>query len=330
MTQQPLLFPLPALLRGVSRSFYVSIRLLPAGLRQPIAVGYLLARAADTIADTTTLPAAGRLEKLEALVELIEGRAPAGTAGALAASFAPLQQDEDERALILALPSCLAWLDALTPPDREEVRAVLRLITRGQALDIERFDSGGPARALRNAQELDEYTYLVAGCVGEFWTRLCARHVPGFARLPQEEMLALGRDYGMGLQLVNILRDAGADLDAGRCYFPQDELAAAGLLPEQIKSRPDLFTPVRDRWLARAQERLERGMRYAEAVHGRRVRAASALPALLGARTQRKVKMPRSEVHGILAGLAFTLAGRRALQRSFQRLQVRGWDNPGQ
>eukprot|EP01034_Spumella_vulgaris_P003029 gene3029-3914_t len=38
-----------ALLRGVSRSFYVSIRLLPGPLREPVAAAYLLARATDTI-----------------------------------------------------------------------------------------------------------------------------------------------------------------------------------------------------------------------------------------------------------------------------------------
>ena len=98
-------------------------------------------------------------------------------------------------------------------------------------------------------------------------------------------MRELGRDYGMGLQLVNILRDAGADLAAGRCYFPADELAAAGLRPEDILSHPDRFEPIWERWSARAHSRLELGIRYADAVGSRRVRAASALPALLGLRT---------------------------------------------
>ena len=60
------------LLRGVSRSFYLSIRLLPAPLRGPIAVGYLLARATDTVADTTALPLADRLQLLSALMAAID------------------------------------------------------------------------------------------------------------------------------------------------------------------------------------------------------------------------------------------------------------------
>src|SRR5262249_60616877 len=128
--------------------------------------------------------------------------------------------------------------------DRDDVRAVLEKITHGQMLDLHRFDNPSQVRALQSAAELDEYTYLVAGCVGEFWTRLCFRHLRDFASLIQDEMLALGRRYGMGLQLINVLRDAGGDLRAGRSYFPEDGLRAIGLRPCQILCRPDTFRPI--------------------------------------------------------------------------------------
>ena len=338
---------MPRLLRGVSRSFGLSIRLLPTALRQPISVAYLLARATDTIADTAGIPAPQRRDSLCKLAGAIEGTAdPSAVTSGLSIAFAPQQRDEKERDLIIALPYCLRWLDALPSDDRDSIRAVLRHITRGQALDLERFGDGATLRALETAAQLDEYTYLVAGCVGEFWTELCLRHLPGFARAPQERMREWGRAYGMGLQLVNILRDAGADLAAGRCYFPTDELAAAGLEPQDIALHPDRFAPVRARWQDKAQERLALGMRYADAVNNRRVRAASALPALLGARTLallgeagagalgRTVKMPRSEVRWIMARLALTLAGRAPLQAQFARLgggaPADGWDNRAQ
>ena len=38
-----------------------------------------------------------------------------------------------------------------------------------------------------------------------------------------------GSRYGQGLQLINILRDAGTDLRHGRCYLPADELQALGI-----------------------------------------------------------------------------------------------------
>ncbi len=150
-------------------------------------------------------------------------------------------------------------------------------------------------------------------------------------------MRELGRAYGMSLQLVNILRDTGPDLAQGRCYFPAPELAAAGVAPAQILAAPERFEPVWRAWEAKARDGLASGMKYVDAVHSRRVRAATALPALLAARTltlmreagperlKRKVKVPRAEVRRMMVRLALTLAGREPTQALYVRL---GWDNP--
>ena len=53
------------LLRGVSRSMYLSLRALPAGVRDSMGLGYLLCRAADTIADTRLVPKDQRLKAVE-------------------------------------------------------------------------------------------------------------------------------------------------------------------------------------------------------------------------------------------------------------------------
>ena len=56
---------LTALLRDVSRSFYLTLRVLPAAIRPQIGLAYLLARTTDTIADTELVPVEGRLAALE-------------------------------------------------------------------------------------------------------------------------------------------------------------------------------------------------------------------------------------------------------------------------
>src|SRR5205823_3026042 len=203
----------------------------------------------------------------------------------LIASFVPLQANDSERQLLESLPDCLAWLEQMEQADRTDIRVVLEQIARGHMLDLERFDDPQEIRALTTAADLDEYTYLVAGCVGEFWTRLCFRHVRNFATLGEDEMLALGKRYGMALQLINVLRDAGADLRAGRCYFPEYELTAAHLTASQIFSEPQRFEPIYRTWLEKAKSGLESGMQYSRAIENRRVRAATVLPALIGART---------------------------------------------
>lgn len=290
-----------ALLRGVSRSFFLSVRLLPRALRRPVSLGYLLARASDTIADAPGLTPAERLQALDAFLSAVHGRGEPPPATAVRGATA------DEQRLLDALPDCIAWLTGLSTDDRSDVRTVLGHITRGQRLDIERFGSASAQTpvALATSMDLDGYTYLVAGCVGEFWTKLGFRHLPGFASMPEGEMLELGRRYGMALQLINVLRDADADLALGRRYLPASD--------------------PRDAWFDRAQAGLECGMRYVGALRHARVRVASALPALIGARTLALLraqgagaKMPRAEVRALLLRILFTLGSNRNLQREFQ------------
>jgi farnesyl-diphosphate farnesyltransferase len=316
------------ILRAVSRSFYLSLRALPRPLRDPLSLAYLLARATDTIADTPGLPAQVRAEALRNLVDAIQGTARTGEA--VRDSFAPLQSNATERALIEALPAALAWLDSLEDRDRSEVRAVLKKINRGQTLDLERF-SGAAMQALSTAADLDEYTYLVAGCVGEFWTRLCFAHVANFSDRPEAEMRELGVQYGQGLQLINILRDAGNDLRQGRSYFPGAELHSLGLIPEEILHNPARAEPIMRPWLQKAERGLGAGIDYACAIRPWRIRFATALPALIGARTLallreagseafiRRVKVPRVEIRKMIFASAF--ASPRSLRAAFQKLQ---------
>jgi farnesyl-diphosphate farnesyltransferase len=322
------------LLRSVSRSFYLSIRFLPALLREPIALAYLLARATDTVADTAQISTSVRVETLRLLSDGIQGTASGDVVADLTASFVSLQENASERRLLEALPDCLLWLEQMEHADRNDIRVVLEKITRGQMLDLERFADATEVRALGTAADLDEYTYLVAGCVGEFWTQLCFRHVRQFANRSEDEMLALGKSYGMALQVINVLRDAGSDLRAGRCYFPEHELSAVHLSPSEILSEPERFQPIYRAWLEKAKAGLALGMEYSRAIQNRRVRGATVLPALIGARTlslleasgpaalQRIVKVPRTEVRTMILSLALTVVSRRKMDAVFNRAKL--------
>ena len=318
------------ILRSVSRSFYLSIRVLPRPVRDPIALGYLLARATDTIADTAELDAALRMQQLAALAELIQAGREEGASEAIRDSFAPLQANPSERALIEALPQCVDWLRAIDEADRADIQRVLAPINQGQAFDVQRFGDRQRIVALQTAAELDEYTYLVAGCVGEFWTRVCFRKLPDFADRSQDEMVSLGSRYGKALQLINILRDIGADLRAGRCYLPAEQLRAISVAPEEITARPAAVTPILRVWQDSAAEGLRAGLDYACAIRPWRVRLATALPALIGVRTlallraagpeavSQRVKIDRAEVRRILLTTTATFASRATLRRQFE------------
>jgi len=271
------------------------------------------------------------METLELLSNGIQGTASRDVVAELVASFVSLQENGGERQLLKSLPNCIASLEGMEHADRTDIRLVLEKITRGQMLDLQRFDNSQEIHALSTAADLDEYTYLVAGCVGEFWTRLCFRHVRQFSSRSEDEMLALGKRYGMGLQLINVLRDAGSDLRAGRCYFPEHELSAAHVPPSQILSDSERFQPVYRTWLEKAKTGLTSGMEYSRAITNRRVRAATVLPALIGARTiallnaagpaalQRTVKVPRAEVRAMIVSLGLTLASQKRIDEIFDR-----------
>jgi farnesyl-diphosphate farnesyltransferase len=308
--------------------------MLPRPLRDPLSLAYLLARATDTIADTPEPPAELRIEALQNLAWVIQGTASRETAAGIGASFGPPQSNEAERALIDALPAALEWLELLDERDRCEVREVLGKINRGQMLDLERFgiDASTSVKALQTSGDLDEYTYLVAGCVGEFWTRICFAHVEKFCDRHEPAMLALGAQYGKGLQLINILRDAGSDLREGRCYLPAEELGLLGLAPNQVLTNHGRAEPVIQHWLEKAGRDLAAGLEYACAIRSWRVRLATALPALIGARTlsllraagsevfAHKVKVTRAEVREILLSITLKLASPHSLRKTFHRL----------
>jgi len=324
-------------LRSVSRSFYLSLRILPRPLRDPLSLAYLLARATDTVADTPGAPRGLRFDALQNLAQAIQGDTSIESAPGLRNSFVGLQSNEAERALLDAVPATLKWLALLDDGDRQEVRNVLSKINRGQRLDLERFSTSTSTsiKALPTSGDLDEYTYLVAGCVGEFWTRLCFAHLRNFSDRPETEMLALGGQYGKGLQLVNILRDMGTDLRAGRCYLPEDELRSLGLTADEILARPAGVESIMRQWREKAERGLTAGIDYAGAIRSRRVRFATALPALIGARTlflmreagagvfDRPVKVPRAEVRKIMASSALKLASTSSIRRTFDALQSR-------
>ena len=266
-----------ALLAAVSRSFFLTIRALPGSLQAPIATAYLLARATDTLADTDGVSVEERLSLLRELREVIRGSLPVQNLEPGLVRFRPLQKNAAERVLLERLAE--VWEDflQLKAADQAEVRWVLEQITQGQEEDLLVFGAGGGVRYLADAATVERYTWLVAGSVGEFWTRLCARKWPRFATLPTDKMRELGADFGRGLQLVNILRDRAEDLAQGRSYLPKEALV--------------------EEWMTRALFLLDRGWEYVLALRDWRLRFACALPVLIGVRTLRLLKEEQAKTH---------------------------------
>jgi farnesyl-diphosphate farnesyltransferase len=319
-----------ALLRSVSRSFYLTLRILPAAVRPQIGLAYLLARTTDTIADTELVSLEQRLAGLQALREQILGsRRETVDFGELARQ----QGLAAERVLLEKTGENLALLQSFQPADQKWIRDVLSIITSGQELDLRRFDGASAEQivALQTDSELDDYTYRVAGCVGEFWTKLCRAHLFPKAALDERTFLANGVRFGKGLQLVNILRDLPVDLRKGRCYLPADDISSAGLTPADLlnpANEPKL-RPLYRKYLDLATGHLSAGWTYTNTVPRRcaRVRLACAWPLLIGQETlellrrgnvldpQERIKVTRSQVRRIILRSLLAYPSKRAWER---------------
>ena len=303
------------LLKATSRSFYLTLRVLPAAVRPQIGLAYLLARTADTIADTELVPLEQRLDALKRLRERIQG---ASTAPLNFGALAQHQGLPAEKLLLEKTEDSLALFQSLSSADQQLLRAVLNTITGGQELDLRRFAGASAEKIimLETAAQLDDYTYRVAGCVGEFWTKICRAHLFPKPWIDDTQLIADGIRFGKGLQLINILRDLPADLKKGRCYLPADKLEQADLRPQIMLSPVNeaKFRPLFHEYLDRAESHLAAGWAYTNALpFGQfRVRLACAWPILIGLKTierlragnvlslQQGVKISRAEVRGII------------------------------
>lgn len=177
-------------------------------------LAFLACKAADTIADTELIPKSERLKLLDAYQEMF-ARPTDGFPQSIVSSVSkPSGGSSSEKALIEGLPALMEALSRLEPKDWLLIQELVLELTQGMQKDLE----GKPTQTL---EELDQYIYFVAGCVGKFWTKMMKSHF-SFSNNFGKESEFIGEKIGKGLQLVNILRDIPQDLKRGRSYIPKE------------------------------------------------------------------------------------------------------------
>lgn len=313
------------LLKRVSRSLYLSLRVLPAEVREAMGLGYLFCRAADTIADTRAVAVERRLDALERYRGAFDG-------GPVEPLDAP-QTDAAERELMARLPETIELWRRQPAAERALLREVVFGVIDGMRMDLSHFQGG--LRAFDDAAQLDRYCAFIGGAPGRFWTDLCLLRVP--ALRGRDELRDLGFRLGKGLQITNILRDLPKDLRIDRCYLPAPELREAGLAPADLLDAEAIgkLRPVLRRWLRWGLDHLEAGAAYVEAMPGMRLRAAVAWPLLLALQTlarvgraddllnvERLVKVTRGEVYAMLLGSPRTLSSTARFRKRFDALKA--------
>lgn len=310
---------LRSVLKQVSRSFYLTLAVLPSSLREPVALAYLLARAADTIADTRIIPRADRLRHLDLFREELDLLAASRLLEIPQALTGP-QPTAAERNLLLRLPECFRLFRGLPEEDRLRIRGLLLALTQGMQEDLRAFPGENQEHlaSLEARADLDRYTYYAAGCVGEFWTDMAMAHRPALRGWDAPAMRARGKRFGQGLQMTNVLRDLPRDLRIGRCYLPRQDLLALGLTPTDLldPAAIERLRPLLRELLHLSLTHYAEGWAYIRALPWTeiRMRLACAWPLFIGLRTldlvqqardlldpRVTVKISRSTVYAVMA-----------------------------
>ncbi len=205
-----------SLLERTSRTFALSIPMLPMPTQREIAVAYLLFRIADTFEDEPWWDLPERVDGLRGLAIAV-GDPDSECAFTPPAPRAGVDTHDGYAEL---LDQSAAVLGAWRELDADAAASIARHLIRTIDGMVSHLERGQTPRTI---PEVQRYCYYVAGIVGELCTDLFWRAAPENApERSRAELDQLAGTFGEGLQLVNILRDEHMDADDGRCFLPDD------------------------------------------------------------------------------------------------------------
>ncbi|MGH9367211.1 MAG: squalene/phytoene synthase family protein [Thermoanaerobaculia bacterium] len=208
------------LLEKTSRTFALSIPVLPEPTRREVMIAYLLFRIADTFEDAARWEPGSRIGALSEFRALLAASSrPQAERLAGKWSAAGPSAHAGYRELIAEVPFVLDAFFALRPDAVEPVRVHVIRSAEGMARYVAR--TRGKALVLSDLPDLKAYCYVVAGIVGEMLTELFLLGRPGLQGIAPF-LRERASTFGEALQLVNILKDSAADASEGRRYLPPD------------------------------------------------------------------------------------------------------------
>ena len=246
------------LLEGVSRTFALTIPQLPDPLRTVVSNAYLLCRIADTIEDEAALDAASKAQFHAQFIAAADGASE--KANEFAEGLAPLlsrSASAEEINLILRTPEVLS----VTAQFKSEQRAALIRCLNIMSSGMERFERNASRAGLKNMQEMNEYCYHVAGVVGEMLTELFASFEPAISAR-RDDMMKLAVNFGLGLQMTNILKDIWEDRERDASWLPHDVFLAHGCDLESATASDEGFADAVNELVGVAHAHLQQALNY--------------------------------------------------------------------
>jgi farnesyl-diphosphate farnesyltransferase len=204
-----------AILGSVSRTFALTIPLLPPAIEIIVGNTYLLCRIVDTIEDAAEISPEEKQSLSKLFLDAVLGTIPVTSFISPCLESLKNYSNRDELDLIAHIPTVLRILRTFPNRDQAAVSRCVAIMSEGMSYFHLRQTRAG----LRDLAEFEEYCYVVAGVVGELLTTIFGHHSPEFAqRIRGKERLALA--FGQALQMTNILKDSPEDSARGVSWKP--------------------------------------------------------------------------------------------------------------
>ncbi len=289
-TEQTHNFIFKTFLSRVSRSFYLTLKIIPPEIRDTLSLTYLLARITDNIIDDYHFSYYKKTYFIYLLQLEITNNIDEAKKATFDRLLSRILDQIDDKELIQALPLCLKFFSELPPTDKSLAVKVLTTLFRGFKRDTDTFTYRSKMVSLQSKSDLENYLYDIAGCVGEFWTALCFLHWTNYSRLSAEKAIQLAIEFGKALQLTNILRDLPRDLHNNRCYLPLEQLSAEQISLTDLNNTPEKAFPVVNYWKEQADNYLQSAKQYIQNMTSIKQRYALCLPVLIAKQTLAMLK----------------------------------------
>ncbi len=212
------------ILKGVSRTFALTIPQLPPDLSCVISNAYLLCRIADTIEDDKDMRFEQKKISAERFIEVVAAREDSETFARELHALLSDSTSADERDLIDNTATVIRITHSFNPRQRQALERCIQVMTEGMS----RYQEVNVKNGLQDQNDMDNYCYHVAGVVGELLTELFCDHSPEINR-HYDELMTLAVSFGQGLQMTNILKDIWEDQGRDMCWLPRDVFTEYGL-----------------------------------------------------------------------------------------------------
>lgn len=307
------------LLKIASRTFAIGIEALPDPVEDQVRTAYLLLRVSDYLEDDPDLAVPRKLELLNLWVAALQSE---DALPDFLRALGPVTETSPDAQVAARTSEVYRAFRGLEPGPRRILSRHVADTTKGMARWVER----GPD--FQTLDDLDDYMHEVAGRVGYLLTELFAAHLPEVHQ-QSNAMMRLGREFGLGLQTVNVIRGLHEDHRRGWVYVPRTVLPRSSMDDPSSVLRGPAAVAALGILCGKAAQHLEAAVGYVEGIPEREkgIRVFCMLPLFFAARTlalsrdnaevfEREVKMSRPEVLKVTARTRLK-AGSNAWMRKY-------------